>query len=148
MVGWASIPMLSPLELVISTEGKTDCEEWKTDGWGGYERVLPPEVEHQVGKSGTQRLERTNGILRQQTGRWHRHQNKFAKAWEQTQVTARLLLSYFNWIWEHSRLGTTAALACRFDFKILELEQLCNLSHTYLTHNRLHHPSHIGFILN
>ena len=96
-------------ELVISTEGKTDCECWKTDGWGGYERVLPSEVEHQVGKSGTQRLERTNGILRQQTGRWHRHQNKFAKVWEQTQVITRLVLSYFNWIWQHSRFGTTAA---------------------------------------
>jgi hypothetical protein len=22
-------------ELVISTEGKTGCEFWKTDGWGG-----------------------------------------------------------------------------------------------------------------
>jgi len=23
-------------ELVVSTEGKTDCQEWDTDGWGGY----------------------------------------------------------------------------------------------------------------
>ena len=59
-------------ELVASTEGKTHCQEWDTDGWGGYERVLPPEVEHHIGKDRTQRLERTNGILRQQTGRWHR----------------------------------------------------------------------------
>jgi len=29
--------------------------------------------------------------------------------WEQTQVTLRLVISYFNWIWVHSRLGTTAA---------------------------------------
>ena len=71
--------------------------------------VLPPEVEHHIGKDRTQRLERTNGILRQQTGRWHRQQNKFGKEWEQTKVTTRLVLSYFNWIWEHSRLGTTAA---------------------------------------
>ncbi len=24
-------------------------------------------------------------------------------------VTARLVVSYFKWLWEHSRLGTTAA---------------------------------------
>ena len=51
-------------ELVTSTEGKTDCQFWDTDGWGGYERVLPPEVEHHIDKARTQRLERTNGILR------------------------------------------------------------------------------------
>lgn len=57
-------------ELVTSTEGKTDCKEWGTDGWQGYGRVLPSEVEHYISKALTQRLERTNGILRQQTGRW------------------------------------------------------------------------------
>ena len=96
-------------DLVNSTEGKTDCLNWKTDGWGGYERVLAAHINHEVGKEQTQRLERTNGILRQQTGRWHRKQNKFAKVWEQTKVTTRLVVSYFNWIWRHSRLGTTAS---------------------------------------
>lgn len=96
-------------ELVVSTQSRTDSECWKTDGLAGYERVIPDVVNHQVGKAGTQRLERTNGILRQQTGRWHRFQNKFAKVWEQTKVTARLVVSYFNWLWENSRLGTTAA---------------------------------------
>ena len=47
-------------ELMVSTEGKTDCKEWNTDGWGGYERVLPPEVWHHIGKDKTQRVERTN----------------------------------------------------------------------------------------
>lgn len=47
-----------------STEGKTDCQEWDTDGWGGYSLLLPPKVEHYIGKDRTQRLERTNGILR------------------------------------------------------------------------------------
>ncbi|OLP18398.1 transposase, partial [Leptolyngbya sp. 'hensonii'] len=51
----------------------------------------------------------TNGIIRQQTGRWHRRQNKFGKVWEQTKVTTRLVVSYFNWIWRHSRFKTTAA---------------------------------------
>lgn len=96
-------------ELVVSSEGKTECKEWDTDGWGSYERVLPDEVDHHISKTLTQRLERTNGIVRQQTGRWHRRQNKFAKVWQQTKVTLRLVVSYFNWIWQHSHLSTTAA---------------------------------------
>jgi hypothetical protein len=67
------------------------------------------EIEHYISKALTQRLERTNGIVRQQTGRWHRRQNKFSKLWNQTKVTLRLIISYFNWIWRHSCLGTTAA---------------------------------------
>ncbi len=51
-------------ELVTRKEGKTDCQEWDTDGWGGRKRVLPPEAQHHIGKDRTQRLERTNGILR------------------------------------------------------------------------------------
>ena len=96
-------------ELVHSTQAKTNCKEWHTDGWGGYERVFDYEVKHYISKALTQRLERTLGIVRQQTGRWHRRQNKFSKLWQQTKVTLRLLISYFNWIWVHSRLGTTAA---------------------------------------
>ena len=96
-------------ELVVSTEGKTECKSWNSDGWGGYERVLPPEIKHYIGKDRTQRLERTNGIVRQQSGKWHRRQNKFGKMWEETKVTTRLVVGYFNWIWEHSRFKTTAA---------------------------------------
>jgi insertion element IS1 protein InsB len=96
-------------QLVMNTEGKTDCKQFNTDDWGGYERVLPPEVGHYIGKDKTQRLERTNGTLRQQTRRWHRRQNKFGKVWEQTKVTTRLVVSYFSWIWQHSRFKTTAA---------------------------------------
>lgn len=65
-------------QLVVNTEGKTACKQLNTDDWGGYERVLPPEIEHYIGKDKTQRtplagrspIERTNGTLRQQTGRW------------------------------------------------------------------------------
>ena len=78
--------------LVSSTEGKTDCKEWHTDSWDGYGRVLPEEVDHYTSKALTQRLERTNGIVRQQTGRWHRRQNKFSKLWNQTQFTVRLVI--------------------------------------------------------
>ena len=77
--------------------------------WGGYEQVLPSEVEHHITKSRTQRLERTNGIVRQQTGRFHRRQNKFSKEWRRTEMTVRLVVSYFNWIWCNSRSKTTAA---------------------------------------
>ena len=96
-------------QLVMNTEGKTNCKRFNSDDWGGYERVLPLEIEHHIGKDNTQRLERTNGIVRQQTGRWHRRQNKFGKVWEQTKVTTRLVVSYFNWIWRHSRFKSTAA---------------------------------------
>ena len=35
------------IELVVSTEGKTSCKEWGTDGWSGYERALcSNEIEH------------------------------------------------------------------------------------------------------
>jgi len=96
-------------EIVESTEGKTDCQNWNTDGWGGYERVLAEDVEHYIGKDRTQKVERTNGILRQQTGRFHRHQNKFGKLWEWSKIAVRLLVTFFNWIWIHSRKKTTAA---------------------------------------
>lgn len=39
-------------------------------------------LNHYISKNRTQRLERTNGTLRLQTGRWHRQQNKFGKQWE------------------------------------------------------------------
>jgi hypothetical protein len=44
--------------------------------------LLPDEVEYYISKALTQRWERTKGILRQQTGRWHRLQNKFGKLWQ------------------------------------------------------------------
>jgi len=40
--------------LVSSTEGKTDCSEWHTDGWDGDSRVLD-EVDHYISKVLTQR---------------------------------------------------------------------------------------------
>ncbi|OLP20047.1 hypothetical protein BST81_02070 [Leptolyngbya sp. 'hensonii'] len=51
--------------LVLNTEGKTECKPWNSDDWGGYERVLPPEILPYIGKDKTQRLE-ANGIVRQQ----------------------------------------------------------------------------------
>ena len=73
------------IELVASTEGKTDCKEWHTDGWEGYGRVLPDEVEHYISKGLTQR-KRANqwdcSLLKR--SRWHRRQNKFGKVWERS----------------------------------------------------------------
>ena len=40
-------------QLVVNPEGKTDCQQWYTDGWGGYERVLGGEVSHLIGKEQT-----------------------------------------------------------------------------------------------
>ncbi len=95
---------------VINTTSKTDCKHFNTDDWGGYQRVLPSE-QLPFGKDRIQRLERTNCIMRQQTQRWRsrRRQNKFSKVWQQTKVTTRLVVSYFNWFWRHSRFQTTAA---------------------------------------
>ena len=95
-------------ELIANTEGKTNCKHWYTDDWGGYEGVLPPEVKHIIGAYQTQHKERINGILRQQIGRWHRRQNKFGKVWEQTKITIRLAIGYFNWIGVHGRKNNTA----------------------------------------
>ncbi|MDE5109409.1 MAG: IS1 family transposase, partial [Trichodesmium sp. St17_bin3_1_1] len=84
-------------------------KHWHTDDWGGYEQVLPPEVKHIIGAYQTQHKEGTNGIVRQQIGRWHRRQNKFGKVWVQTEITVRLAIAYFNWIWVHTRKENTAA---------------------------------------
>ncbi len=125
------------IELVTSTEGKTDCKEWQTDGWGGYERVLRnDEVDHYISKLLTQRLERTNGILRQQTGRWHRQQNKFGKVWELSE--SYLAFSYHLLQLE---LGTFSfrhysGSTCRPNIRTLDLARHCCLFHTLLRHYR------------
>ena len=36
--------------------------------------------------------------------------HKFSKIWEQTEATVRLVVTYFNWIWIHSRKENTAAM--------------------------------------
>ncbi|MGI0495397.1 IS1 family transposase [Alkalinema pantanalense CENA528] len=64
-------------DLIANTEGKTGARVWFSDDWQADERQLSESVERWVGKSGTQRLERTTGIVRQQNGRFHRRQNKF-----------------------------------------------------------------------
>ena len=109
---------------MLSTEGKTDCKYWNTDSWGGYERVLGEEYKHYMGKDRTQRLERTNGIVRQQTSRWHRRQNKFGKVWEQTEITTRLVVSYFNWMVKYS-MGNNRSNEGRIKLKAMELERAC-----------------------
>jgi len=121
--------------LIVTTQGRTDCKRWNSDDWGGDERVLPPESVYDIGKDSTQRLERTNGIVRQQTGKWHRRQNKFGKVWEQSKVTTRLVVSYFNWIWQHSRFKTTAAQRANLADHCWSWHDIAIYPHTYLTHN-------------
>ncbi|MCX7596079.1 MAG: hypothetical protein N2235_20445 [Fischerella sp.] len=36
----------SATELITSSEGKTDCKRLNSDDWGGYERILPVEIQH------------------------------------------------------------------------------------------------------
>lgn len=69
-------------ELMSSTEDETDCKHWNSDDWGGHKRILTSEIS----RYRTQRLERTNEIVRHQTGRWHLCQNKFSKAWDHTKA--------------------------------------------------------------
>ena len=118
-------------EIVVSTEGKTDCQHWNTDGWGGYERVLAEDVEHYIGKDRTQKIERTNGILRQQTGRFHRRQNKFSKLWEWTEIVVRLLVTFVNWIWVNSRKKTTAAQRANLTTEKWNWGNVCSYSTVY-----------------
>jgi insertion element IS1 protein InsB len=96
-------------EIIVTMQGRTSCQDLHTDDWCGYEQVIPVELEHTIGKDGRQRLERTNGILRQQNGRWHRKQNKFAKSGQTTKMRMYLAINYFNWIWKNSRSKDTAA---------------------------------------
>jgi hypothetical protein len=49
-------------QLVNNTEGKTDCKQVNSDDWGGYERVLPPEIKHHIGKDKTQRCSNTSRL--------------------------------------------------------------------------------------
>ncbi len=117
----------------------------------GMSEWVPPEVNHIIRKDQTQQLERTNGIVRQQTGLGHRRQNKFGKIWEQTEVSVRLVVSYFNWILVHSRKGNTAAQRAELTFAVvmgrthyhtLDLERPAYLSHTLLMHyQRIHTKS-------
>ena len=126
-------------QLVISTEGKTDCKRFNSDDWGGYERVLPPSIQHYIGKDKTQRLERTNGIVRQQTGRWHRRQNKFGKVWDMTKITTRLVVSYNKMDLAaqspQNHLGSTS----RTNSSTLDLAR-----YRYLPHNPLMHYPNSG----
>ncbi len=66
---------------------------------------------HIIGKDQTQQLERTNGIVRQQTGRWHRRSEQVCgHLGSRPFATVRLVVSYFKWIWVHSRKKNTAAM--------------------------------------
>lgn len=42
-------------ERVVTTEAKTECKRLNRDDGRGYEGVLPPAIEHYIGKDRTQR---------------------------------------------------------------------------------------------
>ena len=41
----------------LKEKSKTNCLQWHTDGWGGYERVFRSEIRQIIGKDQTQQLE-------------------------------------------------------------------------------------------
>ena len=51
---------------------------------------------------------RNNGAVRKQTRPWHSYQHKFAQVWGQREVTARLGITYVNWMGIDSRPKITA----------------------------------------
>nr|WP_198014951.1 hypothetical protein [Mastigocladopsis repens] len=46
-------------------------------------------------------------------------------------------MSYFNWIWQHSRFKTTAAQRAGLADRCWSWHEACDLPHNYLTHNRM-----------
>lgn len=66
-----------------------------------------------IGKDKTQQLERTNGIIRQQTRRWHRRQNKFGKVRGTNKDNYSISSKLLQLHWQHSRFKTTAAQQAR-----------------------------------
>ena len=106
------------------------------DGKGMSEYCASDEVEHYIGKILTQRLERTNGCLRQHTGRWHRRQNKFGKVWELSESHLAfdhhlLQLDLGTFPFRHYSSSTR-----RPNGRTLELARYCCLSHALLTHDQ------------
>ena len=59
-------------ELVVTAEGKTGCKHGIATIGVDMSASCHQRLSISLVKDGTQRLERTNGIVRQQTGRWHR----------------------------------------------------------------------------
>ncbi|NEO65443.1 MAG: hypothetical protein F6J98_35655 [Moorea sp. SIO4G2] len=95
------------------------------------------EVRHIIGKDQTQHKERTfrncsaaDRSVASPTAIY------LASVWEQTEATVRLVVSYFNWIWVHSRFGNTAAERARLADTPWRLERLARHTHTLLMHYR------------
>ena len=103
----------------------------------GMSAFLTPEVTHIIGKDKTQRIERTNGIIRQQTGRWHRRQNKFGKLWEQTKVTTSVGGQLFQLDMETQSNEEYSCSKGWISLSDLVMARYRNLSHTLLRHDHL-----------
>ena len=121
-------------QLVVSSEGKTACKRWNSDEWGGYGRVLPSEILHHIGKDKTQRLERTNGIVRQQTGRWHRRQNKFGKVWELSDCDNPISGKLLQLDLAAQSVQDNGSSTSWINVATLDLAYSDNLSHYHLMH--------------
>ena len=58
-----------------------DIERYFTDGWKVYEKYIPKE-KHEIGKAGTQRIERQNLTLRARIKRLNRKTISFSKSFD------------------------------------------------------------------
>jgi hypothetical protein len=54
----------------------------------------------------------------------------FGKIWDMTKVPVRLVVSYFNWIWVHSRHKNTAVQRALLYSRTMDLEGSGYLCHT------------------
>jgi hypothetical protein len=80
---------------LYSPRGKRIARDLKRDDWGGYERVLPPEIKHHIGKDKTQRCSCVlTALSGNKLGDGIGRRTSERKVWDMTKVTTRLVVSY------------------------------------------------------
>jgi hypothetical protein len=120
-------------QLVTNTEGKTDCKQFNSDDWGGYERVLPPS--HRQGQNPAIRAHKWHCS----TANW-----TMASTAEQVRQTVGtdegdnsfsgglLQLDLAAFSMQNNRSTTS-----RTSNSCLDLARYCCLSHINVTHYRI-----------
>ena len=124
-------------ELVVSSEGKTVCKQWNSDDWGGYERVLPPEILHYIGN-------RQDATVR--AHQWHCQAANWALASQAEQVWKSMGTNESNDPISGELLQLdlvtqsvedNSSLTSGIDIATLGLARPSNLSHHHLRHNQI-----------
>ena len=97
-------------QLSVNPAGKTDCQRWNSDDWGGYERVLPLTSCTTSAKTGhSDRSCAPMVFSGNKLANGIDDRTSLASCESTPLVTTRLVVTYCNWIWQHSRFKTTAA---------------------------------------